>query len=251
VETPRGCLGLEALRGTFGKDWADCRSYLLCLLIYTTGMRNSEMEKLRMCDIIKMQDVHFINIKQSKTENGLRDVPLHPFVYDKIMNHAKNMENDDFILAGLLNKNKSAVYKKANADLGAEIGFNEADLAEKGITFYSGRHFWKTMMSAAGLGELTHGEAVAWGIARACDLGVSLGITPAGRAAKIVELIAECGYETAAAHPALHGNDDRRAAYYKAMLSDKKKSAAALRFVIPNETGAEIVRIDANDLPRL
>jgi integrase len=43
------------------------------------------------------------------------------------------------------------MYNQANALLGKKLKLSEGDL--KGITFYSGRHFWKTLMSSEGLGE--------------------------------------------------------------------------------------------------
>jgi hypothetical protein len=44
-------------------------------------------------------------------------------------------------------------FQKAYRDMGRILGFSEAFLKEHNITYYSGRHFWKTMMSAGGLGE--------------------------------------------------------------------------------------------------
>ena len=45
------------------------------------------------------------------------------------------------------------VFSKAALLLGKKLGFNKEYLKENFITFYSGRHFWKTLMNAGGLGE--------------------------------------------------------------------------------------------------
>jgi hypothetical protein len=38
--------------------------------------------------------------------------------------------------------------------MGAVMGFTEAELEERFITFYSGRHYWKTLMNSEDLGEI-------------------------------------------------------------------------------------------------
>jgi 3-dehydroquinate synthase len=70
-----------------------------------------------------------------------------------------------------------------------------------------GHTFGHALEAAAGLGRLTHGEAVAWGMVRACELGQALGITPAPRAAKIRDLLESYGYETRSPHPLMHQMD--------------------------------------------
>jgi integrase len=154
-EKMRGCIELEKMRGVFNKNWNDNLSFLLCLVIYTTGMRNSEIENLRVRDIIQINECNFIDVKHRKTENGLLLIPLHPFVFRKIKHYIQdNKKNtDDFIFTKRGEHNQSTLYRKANMDLGAVLGLVEKDLEMRGISFYSGRHFWKTMMSAAGLGE--------------------------------------------------------------------------------------------------
>jgi len=100
-----------------------------------------------------------------------------------------------------------------------------------------GHTFGHALESAAGLGSVSHGEAVAWGIVRACELGCKLGITPEARAEKIRNLIASFGYESAAPHP-LAGNAD---ALLDAMKNDKKKLSGKLTFIVPDETSARSV----------
>ncbi|GHV79136.1 3-dehydroquinate synthase [Spirochaetia bacterium] len=100
-----------------------------------------------------------------------------------------------------------------------------------------GHTFGHALESAAGLGTLTHGEAVAWGMARASELGLALGITPESRAREITGLIKRLGYETAAPHPALADT----ALFMQALAGDKKKKAGTLTFVVPAGNGAELV----------
>jgi len=106
-----------------------------------------------------------------------------------------------------------------------------------------GHTFGHALESAAGLGTIPHGEAVAWGIVRAAELGMESGITPPERAGNIISLIKSFSYETAAIHPAIRSKKGM-ARFNAALGDDKKKKNGALRFIVPNKTGAEIITCD-------
>lgn len=123
----------------------------------------------------------------------------------------------------------------------------EADPTETGTEralLNLGHTFGHALESRAGLGTLTHGEAVAWGIARACALGRALGVTPAGRAERIVRILSAYGYETAPRHPAAPS----AAALIEAMGNDKKKKAGSLRFIVPTASGAELAKAEGTEM---
>jgi integrase len=151
----RGCYDIDSMPGVFREPWGDVLSYLLCLMIYSTGMRNSEIEKTRVNDLIELDGIHFVNIRESKTKSGLRLVPVHEFVYGKIQHYIRETGKveEDYIFSARGGPNQSTLYNKANALLGEKLGLSEKDLDEQKITFYSGRHFWKTVMNSEGLGE--------------------------------------------------------------------------------------------------
>ncbi len=120
-----------------------------------------------------------------------------------------------------------------------------------------GHTFGHALESVAGLGVLTHGEAVAWGISRACALGEVLGITPIQRAKRINSILAAYGFETGALHPVLiEGNlkedkPDRKAIaglLLDAMASDKKKKGGELRFIVPGPTGAILTTANVQEI---
>lgn len=114
----------------------------------------------------------------------------------------------------------------------------EADPKESGlerVLLNLGHTFGHALESACGLGVLSHGEAVAWGIARSCELGLTLGITPPERAKTIQDVLSVWGYEIAA-RPSVPLDPGR---FKEALFSDKKKKSGGLRFVVPNADGAE------------
>jgi 3-dehydroquinate synthase len=128
-------------------------------------------------------------------------------------------------------------------------GIVEEDPLETGnrrILLNLGHTFGHALESVAGLGTLSHGEAVAWGIARSCDLGLSLGICPQGRSDTIKALLAACGYETAARHPLLGDGST----FMGALVSDKKKRGNNLTFIVPDEKSARPVTLAIDSLEK-
>jgi excisionase family DNA binding protein len=163
----RGCYCINELKGIFNKRWDNELHYLLCLVIYFTGMRNSEIDRIQIKDIFTKNKYRFIHIPKSKTRYGERIVPLHNFVYGKLKRYIdKNKKEPEDVLFCHADGKKlpRRQYTDANITLGTFIRHDrnkELDreavkkkLKEENITFYSGRHFWKTLMNAHGLGEV-------------------------------------------------------------------------------------------------
>jgi 3-dehydroquinate synthase len=123
----------------------------------------------------------------------------------------------------------------------------EADPRETGdqrALLNLGHTFGHALEAAAGLGKLSHGEAVAWGIVRACELGYALNITPRERALEIITLIRFLGYETQAPHPLVKDPG----LFKNALRGDKKKKGGKNLFVVPAETGARLVTVNGAEL---
>jgi 3-dehydroquinate synthase len=102
-----------------------------------------------------------------------------------------------------------------------------------------GHTFGHALEAAAGLGNISHGEAVAWGIVQSCALGVELGITPRSREEKITALIASSGYDCPMPHPLAGGT-----AFFESMSSDKKKKDGKMTFIVPDKKSARIVTLE-------
>ncbi|MDR2864333.1 MAG: tyrosine-type recombinase/integrase [Spirochaetaceae bacterium] len=149
----RGCHEIESLNGVFNKEWENSLSYHLCLMIYSTGLRNNEIEKIRVQDIIKIEDCTFISVKTSKTINGIRLVPLNNKVHTKLCEYIKKEQIQDYLFTKRGGSIQGPVYNRANSDLALKLNKSEEEINKENITFYSGRHYWKTLLNAGGLGE--------------------------------------------------------------------------------------------------
>jgi len=161
----RGCYNINEMAGIFSRRWGDEQLYLLCLLIYSTGMRNCEIDRIKAKDIMRIKKCWFINIPESKTKSGIRIVPLHDFVYARLKRHidkcGKGPDDLLFCQGGGAPLPRQR-YTDANIALGMLTRqgrvLGPAAIKEKlkkeNIVFYSGRHFWKTLMNAHDLGEV-------------------------------------------------------------------------------------------------
>jgi len=126
----------------------------------------------------------------------------------------------------------------------------ESDPKEtKGVRFLLnlGHTFAHALESASGLGNLTHGEAVAWGIIRACELGKKLNITPVSRAQKIKELLSSFGYECESVHPLIKESGKNADSLLDFMKSDKKNKQGKMTFIVPDEKSACTVFLETEN----
>jgi len=113
----------------------------------------------------------------------------------------------------------------------------EEDFREEGnrAVLNLGHTFAHALESVSGFGTWTHGEAVAWGIVKAMQLGVRLGITDSRYAGTVEALFADYGFT-------LCVPGDHAEKLLGAMQQDKKKQAGELRFVLQAGCGETQVR---------
>jgi 3-dehydroquinate synthase len=119
------------------------------------------------------------------------------------------------------------------------------DLRENGIRMLLnlGHTFGHALESAAGLGTITHGEAIAWGMYQAVKLGLILGITPKDRAEKICKVLDFFNYESRTPHPLCTDTE----LIFNAMANDKKKRKANLTFIVPDDKSAAALSVDSTE----
>ncbi|MCL2373625.1 MAG: tyrosine-type recombinase/integrase [Treponema sp.] len=151
----RGCFSLDDLRGIFKAAWEDKKSYLFCALIYSAGLRNGEIQNLKANDMHIKEDICFLAIAKSKTASGIRTIPIHPTVREILGEwiSQKRLGGEDYLFAeerGRMHKSTKKAHLLMAAILGKELG----DMERDHITFYSGRHFYKTMLNFHNLGDI-------------------------------------------------------------------------------------------------
>jgi integrase len=192
----RGCHSIDKLSGIFKDKWKDQKSYLLCSLIYSTGLRNNEIKNLKVKNILKKDSLSFLNIENSKTVNGIRMVPLHHKVTTTLNEWIEehHLVADDYLFVKNANQRLYRAANKANRLLGSLLNKKSEELENENITFYSGRHFYKTMLNSHNLGdieELFMGHSVGKGVKERYNHKNKRGekelLKEAGRAIEIID----------------------------------------------------------------
>ncbi len=126
----------------------------------------------------------------------------------------------------------------------AKVEIVSADEREQGasggrITLNLGHSLGHAVEAASRYVELRHGEAVAYGLRAAVQIGLELGLTPAGRAGRILALLARLGLG--------QGRLPYSAGTVRdALETDKKHAGGRLRWVLPDGSGV-VVRSDVPD----
>ena len=157
----KGMFDIKDIKGLFNMEWIGNETeYMFNLISATTGMRNSEIRLLKVCDFEKVKDIHFINIsnarddesKEAKNEYSLRKVPLHNFVYDKIINYISKNQRTKYIFVN----EKKHVYKACEISnminiVSNKLGFSDNYCSDNNITFHSWRHMYSTIMYESGV----------------------------------------------------------------------------------------------------
>ncbi len=140
--------------------------------------------------------------------------------------------------AELLRGDPDALAQTVRRCLAVKGRIVENDLRESGRreVLNLGHTFAHALESATGFRRYRHGEAVAWGLGRALELGVALGVTARPLAAEVTALLAAYGFRLGP--PA--GLSART--LLRAMRADKKRRAGGLRFVLLREVGSPEVR---------
>lgn len=99
-----------------------------------------------------------------------------------------------------------------------------------------GHTFGHALETAAGFGTWTHGESVAWGIGRALDLGLRLGLSDPEYVGLVKRLLIDYGFELS---KGLAGAQE----IVRAMHADKKKVDGKLRVVLQGGFGNTVVEV--------
>ena len=140
------------------------------------------------------------SLPQHEYRSGMAEAVKTALLYSKEL--FEKMEKNPEIL----NDRKGQLIKETiRICVNAKAKVVEQDLTEKNIRMQLnlGHTFGHALESMAGLGVVTHGDGVAWGMARAADLSQRLGLCTKEYAGRIKDFLASFGWVTEAVHPAM------------------------------------------------
>lgn len=119
----------------------------------------------------------------------------------------------------------------------------EKDFREKGerALLNFGHSFGHSLETVSGLGTISHGEAVAWGMVRALVTGVKLEVTELSYAEKIIDMLKEYGFETVTLPECVPHTEQTVNAIIDGMRKDKKNVDGKYRLILQKNICKNII----------
>lgn len=139
----------------------------------------------------------------------------------------------------IISRNPECIYKIITECAKEKAKIVQKDLSEKNIRMLLnfGHTFGHALESNAGLGRLTHGECVAWGMMRAVKLSLLKGLCSPEYYKDVQSLLVSFGYETKAIHSAF--SDSQK--ILQTMKNDKKNSSENIRVILQKGISKNII----------
>ncbi len=165
-----------------------------------------------------------LSLPENEYISGLAEAIKTAFLFDKEMLRLFEEEKD-----AIIKRDSSVLEKIIGACVRAKAKIVQEDPREKGRRAFLnlGHTFGHALEAAAGLGCITHGEAVAWGIGRAADLSLLMGLCSKEFAKKTKDIIASYGYDSGE-YPKVLSGEEKSLGIEKmlqAMKKDKKNTS--------------------------
>ncbi len=150
----------------------------------------------------------------------------------------------------VLERDTNVLYTIIRDCVRAKADIVHKDLKEKGERAFLnlGHTFGHALEAVVGLGDITHGEGVAWGMARAAQLSLKLGLCKEDYTRLVIDLLDKYGYDTSPVHDVLKNTDnaERTENLLHAMHKDKKNiTSDTIRFTLQKDIcSTEVVEVE-------
>lgn len=201
------------------------------------------------------QKIHIIpsfiqSLPENEYRSGMAEVVKTALLYSKEL--FEKLASKPEILQ---NRKDPLVEEMIKTCVNAKAAVVEQDLTEKNIRMQLnlGHTFGHALETRAGLGKVSHGDAVAWGMARAAELSKKIGLCTENYVQTVKSALSSFGWETQPMHSALNGKfaSEKEAALslFEAMKKDKKNASNKVRFVLQEDVGETVItEVDEKDV---
>lgn len=201
------------------------------------------------------QKIHIIpsfiqSLPENEYRSGMAEVVKTALLYSKEL--FEKLASKPEILQ---NRKDPLVEEMIKICVNAKAAVVEQDLTEKNIRMQLnlGHTFGHALETRAGLGKVSHGDAVAWGMARAAELSKKIGLCTENYVQTVKSALSSFGWETQPLHSALNGKfaSEKEAALslFEAMKKDKKNASNKVRFVLQEDVGETVItEVDEKDV---
>lgn len=201
------------------------------------------------------QKIHIIpsfiqSLPENEYRSGMAEVVKTALLYSKEL--FEKLASKPEILQ---NRKDQLVEEMIKICVNAKAAVVEQDLTEKNIRMQLnlGHTFGHALETRAGLGKVSHGDAVAWGMARAAELSKKIGLCTENYVQTVKSALSSFGWETQPMHSALNEKfaSEKEAALslFEAMKKDKKNASNKVRFVLQEDIGETVItEVDEKDV---
>lgn len=201
------------------------------------------------------QKIHIIpsfiqSLPENEYRSGMAEVVKTALLYSKEL--FEKLASKPEILQ---NRKDPLVEEMIKICVNAKAAVVEQDLTEKNIRMQLnlGHTFGHALETRAGLGKVSHGDAVAWGMARAAELSKKIGLCTENYVQTVKSALSSFGWETQPMHSALDEKfaSEKEAALslFEAMKKDKKNASNKVRFVLQEDVGETVItEVDEKDV---
>lgn len=173
-----------------------------------------------------------LSLSENDYFSGLAEAIKTAMLYSKdLFNQFVNFSKD------INSRNIDQLSSIINTCSLAKAKIVEQDLAEKNIRkqLNLGHTFAHALETVAGFENITHGNAVAWGLSRAIELSYHLKLCTKEYRDAVFSLLTLYRYEISPTHPLLENISDYKKKIILAMKQDKKNTDDKILFVLQKD----------------
>ena len=177
------------------------------------------------------------SLPENEFKSGMAEVIKTALLYDKELTNLLVTE-----YASIKNRNTTLLTTIIRKCMQAKGAIVEQDLTESHLRMQLnlGHTFGHALETKCGLGAITHGEGVAWGMARAVDLSFAQGFCSEEFKTLVYNLLEQYDYCTQKRHPKLP-KEVTKNDLLMAMKKDKKNASSKIRFVLQKNIADTII----------
>ncbi|WP_428769064.1 3-dehydroquinate synthase [Treponema sp. HNW] len=181
------------------------------------------------------------SLSDTEFRSGLAEVLKTALLYDKKLFRLLREQKEK-----VLNREAEIINHIVKVCARAKAKTVQKDLTERGIRMHLnlGHTFGHALETLTGLGTISHGEAVAWGIGRAVDLSEKLGLCPSSYKEEVYQVLQSYGWSCERIHSVLQTAlaDSPTEELLQAMKKDKKNSGGTVRLILQKGIESALIR---------
>lgn len=183
------------------------------------------------------------SLPQNEFISGLGEVVKTAFLFSPELTKILKTQKEK-----VMSRNEEVLQKIITICAKAKAKTVHEDFKEKGIRAYLnyGHTFGHALETVAGLGKISHGEAVAWGIGRALGLSLDKNLCAAEFANECKSILFDYGFCTDPLPQIIKDIPNATLALVSAMHKDKKNSGSCVK-VILQKTGQSTFITEVQD----